>query len=78
MIQTLDALFDGETLIPETPLHIKSGTRVRIIVESLLPEAKTTRKSFLQTAKSLELQGNPDWSENIDQYLYGESKSENA
>jgi len=78
MLQTLDALFDGETLIPETPLNIKSGTRVRIIVESLLPEAKTTRKSFLQTAKSLELQGNPDWSENIDQYLYGESKSENA
>jgi len=32
----------------------------------------------LQTAKSLKLQGNPDWSENIDQYLYGESNSENA
>jgi hypothetical protein len=78
MIQTLDALFDGETLIPETPLNIKSGTRVRIIVESLLPKSKVTRKSFLQTAKSLKLQGNPDWSENIDQYLYGESKSENA
>ena len=78
MLQTLDALFDGETLIPETPLNIKSGTRVRIIVESLLPEAKATRKSFVQTAKSLKLQGNPDWSENIDQYLYGESKSENA
>jgi len=78
MLQTIDALFDGETLIPETPLNIKSGTRVRIIVESLLPEVKAIRKSFLQTAKSLKLQGNPDWSENIDQYLYGESKSENA
>jgi hypothetical protein len=78
MLQTLDALFDGKTLIPETPLNIKSGTRVRIIVESLLPEAKATKQSFLQTAKSLKLQGNPDWSENIDQYLYGESNSENV
>lgn len=73
MIQTLDALFDGETLVPEVPLNIKSGTRVRIIIESLLPEAKITPKSFLQTAQSLNLQGNPNWSENIDQYLYGEN-----
>jgi hypothetical protein len=78
MIQTLDALFDGVTLVPEVPLNIRSGTRVRIIVESLLPDAKPTKKSFLQTAKSLNLQGNPDWSENIDQYLYGESVSDNA
>lgn len=66
MIQTLDALFDGKTLVPEEPINIKSGTRVRIIVESLLPEVKTVTRSFLQTAKSLKLQGKPDWSENID------------
>jgi len=78
MIQTLDALFDGETLVPEVPLNIKSGTRVRIIIESLLPETKTTPKSFLQTAKSLNLEGNPNWSENIDQYLYGENSLYNA
>jgi hypothetical protein len=35
MIQTLHALFDGITLVPEeVPLNITSGTRVRIIVES--------------------------------------------
>ncbi len=78
MIQTLDALFDGVTLVPEVPLNIKSGTRVRITVESLLPETKTNKQSFLQTAKSLNLQGKPDWSDNIDQYLYGESVSGNA
>jgi hypothetical protein len=78
MIQTLDALFDGVTLVPEVPLNIKSGTRVRIIVESLLPDAETPKKSFLQTAKSLNLKGKPDWSENIDQYLYGENISDNA
>jgi hypothetical protein len=59
MIQTLDVLFDGETLVPEVPLNIKSGTRVRITIESLLPETKTTPKSFLKTAKSLNLESNP-------------------
>jgi hypothetical protein len=68
MIQTLDALFDGTNLLPEEPLNIKSGTRVRIIVQSLLPEVNPTTRSFLQTAKSLKLQGKPDWSENIDLY----------
>ncbi len=28
--------------------------------------------SFLQVACSLEVEGPPDWSENIDDYLYGE------
>jgi predicted DNA-binding antitoxin AbrB/MazE fold protein len=46
MIQTLDAIFDGTTLVPEEPLNIKSGTRVRIIVESLLPEVKISPKSL--------------------------------
>jgi len=78
MIQTLDALFDGITLVPEVPLNIKSGTRVRIIIESLSPEVKPTPKSFLQTAKSLNLQGNPDWSTNINQYLSEENISKNA
>jgi predicted DNA-binding antitoxin AbrB/MazE fold protein len=68
MIQTIDALFNGTTLVPEEPLNIKSGTRVRIIVESLLPDVKPISISFLQTAKSLKLQGKPNWSENIDLY----------
>lgn len=64
-IQTLDALFDGTILIPEAPINIKSGTRVRITIESQLTEVEPTPKSFLETAKSLKLQGKPDWSENF-------------
>ena len=41
--------------------------RNSFIVESPSPEVKNTPKSFLQTAKSLKLQGNPDWSTNIKQ-----------
>lgn len=76
MIQSIEALFDGTTLHPEVPLNLKAGTRVRIIVESVLPDAKKP-KTFLQTAKSLRLEGDPNWSVNIDQYLYGESISGN-
>ena len=68
---------DSAALLPEVPLNIKSGTRVRIIVESLLPDEKPKPKTFLQTAKSLNLQGKPDWSTNIDQYLHEENISEN-
>ncbi len=34
-------------------------------------------KTFLQTAQSLKLHGDPDWSEKIDQCLYGETLSDN-
>ena len=77
MSQILDAIFDGTTLQPTTPLNLKSGTRVRIIVESIEPTADETPKSFLQTAKSLHLEGNPDWSENVDQYLYDQNTTDN-
>ncbi len=73
-IQTLDALFDGTILIPEAPINIKSGTRVRITIESQLTEVEPTLKSFLETAKSLKLQGKPDWSENFEE----ENQLENA
>jgi NADH dehydrogenase FAD-containing subunit len=46
------------------------------VVESILPNEQQP-KTFLQTAKSLQLQGEPDWSEKIDQYLYGQTVSSN-
>ncbi|MEH1936877.1 MAG: hypothetical protein V7L14_24860 [Nostoc sp.] len=76
MPQELEAVFDGTALQLEVPLNLAPGTRVRIIVESLLPNEVKPHKTFLQTAQSLKLQGKPDWSEKIDQYLYGETLSE--
>lgn len=75
MLQALEAIFDGTTLQMEEPLKLKAGTRVQIIVESILPDVEVQPRTFLQTAKSLRLQGEPDCSENVDQYLYGESSS---
>ena len=77
MRQELEAKFDGTALQLEAPLNLATGTRVRITVESVLPNEQKQPKTFLQTAKSLQLQGEPDWSEKMDQYLYGQTVSSN-
>lgn len=77
MLQELEAVFDGTALQPEVPLNLAAGTRVRIIVESVLPNEVKPSKTFLKTAQSLKLQGASDWSEKIDQHLYGEAVSSN-
>ncbi|MBJ7898804.1 MAG: hypothetical protein GC158_02535 [Cyanobacteria bacterium RI_101] len=77
MSQELEAVFDGIALQPDTPLNLAAGTRVRIIVESVLPNEVKPLKTFLQTAQSLKLQGEPDWSEKVDQYLYSDNFDQN-
>ena len=62
MLQELEAVFDGTALQLEVPLNLAAGTRVRIIVESVLPNEVKQTKTFLQTAQSLKLHGAPDWS----------------
>jgi predicted DNA-binding antitoxin AbrB/MazE fold protein len=76
MLQKIEAIFDGTALQPAVPLNLAAGTRVRIIVESVLSNEIKPAKTFLKTAQSLKLQGKPNWSEKIDQYLYGETLSD--
>ncbi|BBD55214.1 hypothetical protein [Planktothrix agardhii] len=59
MIQEINAIFDGKYLQLESPLNLDIGTRVRIIIETILPQEQRP-KTFLETAQSLQLQGNPD------------------
>jgi predicted DNA-binding antitoxin AbrB/MazE fold protein len=66
MIQVLEALYDGTTLHPDGPLNLVAGTRVRIVVEAIRAPVAAPPKSFLQTAQALQLQGEPDWSAQID------------
>ncbi len=72
MVKTLEAVFDGTVFHPEEPLALAPNTRVRITVETMPPTHDTPR-SFLQTARSLQLEGPADWSSNLDEYLYGEN-----
>jgi hypothetical protein len=78
MVQTLEAVFDGVAFYPDVPLNLEAGTRVRIVVEPILPHVVQPPKSFLQTARSLQLEGPSDWSVNLDHYLYGENSTENG
>jgi len=70
MVKTIEAVFDGKVIRPAEPLALEPNTRVRIVIETILP-ASEAPISFLDTARSLNLEGPPDWSENIETYLYG-------
>lgn len=76
MSQTVEAVFDGAVLRPETPLALAANTRVRVTVEVVSPAPETGAPSFLQTARSLHLSGPADWSEKLDSYLYGDDRTE--
>jgi hypothetical protein len=67
--KTIEAVSDGTILHLREPLGLKKGTRVRLTLEAI-EEAQP--RSFLQTAKNLQLQGPTDWSINIHYYLYSE------
>jgi hypothetical protein len=73
MSQTVDATYDGESFRPDQVLPIAPNTRVRITVDVLSKEAEQKEPlSFLEVARSLKLEGPPDWARNIDKYLYGD------
>lgn len=69
MTQTIEATYDGDVLRPATALALEPNTRVRLTLE-VLPAAPP---SFLRTARSLGLSGPPNWSENFDGKLDGDS-----
>ena len=71
MTETIEALFDGVVLRPTEPLALKPNTRVWIVVETTPPPTPT--RSFLRTARSLNLDGPVDWSANLEKYLYGDA-----
>lgn len=69
MSQTLDAIFDGSVFRPDQPIELEPNTRVRITIEpATVSEQKS--ESFLQVARSLNLEGPRDWSSRLDEYLY--------
>ena len=70
MTKTLHALYDGKVLKPEEPLDLKPNVRVRITIDDL-KKKRAKKRSFLDTARSLKLEGPSDWSIRLEDYLYG-------
>ncbi|WP_017653392.1 antitoxin family protein [Fortiea contorta] len=67
MSEKIAAVFDGKVFYPTEPIALPALTRVRITVEILPPEEQES-VSFLMAARSLKLQGSPNWAANIDKY----------
>lgn len=65
MVKTIEAVFDGKVLRPQDPVGLEPNTRVRITIETLEPSSGKAA-SFLRTARSLNLDGPPDWAMNLD------------
>jgi len=81
MATTIHATFDGEVFRPTQPVALEPNTAVKLTVETATPPAphqpsdvKTGKPyAFFDVARSLNItDGPPDWSANIDKYLYGE------
>ncbi len=72
MSSTIRATFDGEVIRPDEPLALPPNTRVLITIEITGEEGGARTPSFLQTARSLKLDGPPDWSARLDHYLHGD------
>lgn len=67
--EAIPAVFDGKDLLLDNPLKLKPNTRVMVRIETIVDESERKR-SFLNTARSLHLNGPKDWSERLDYYLY--------
>jgi predicted DNA-binding antitoxin AbrB/MazE fold protein len=70
MSQILEATFDGAVFRPSETVELQPNTRVQLIV-TLKTAPQEKPKSFLRTARALQLQGPKDWAAHIDEYLYG-------
>ncbi len=75
MVKTIEATFDGAVLRPESPLALKPNTRVRTTIEVVEPRPGKP-KPVLDTARSLNVEGPPDWAANIEACLYGRKRQD--
>ena len=71
----LQLTFNGEVFVPDEPVPLAPNTRVRATIEAAEDEQRAP-KSFLDVAKSLNVDGPPDWSSRLDDYLYGHASDE--
>ncbi len=69
MTLSIEATYDGRAFLPTNPIRLRPNTRVQLSVEI---ENANAPVSFFEVAQSLKLDGPPDWSKNLDKYLYGD------
>jgi hypothetical protein len=73
MTATLTAKFDGKAFLPESPVDLKPDARYVLVVKEKLPAEAPTAWDVLASMAGT-VPGPPDWSVNLDHYLYGVPK----
>ena len=72
--QVVDAIFDGAVFRPQGELQLPPNTQVRLTIEPTIGPVEVKQGepySSLRLAASLNLEGPADFSEKLDEYLYG-------
>jgi len=72
MATKLNLIFDGKVFLPEDPVEFKPNTHVMATIEQI-DTARNKKDSFIHTAMNIKLEGPEDWSERLEEYLYGTS-----
>lgn len=65
----LTATYDGKVFLPDEPVNLEPNTKVKVIIEKTEKTGKPY--SALEFMASLNLDGPSDFSQNIDDYIYG-------
>jgi predicted DNA-binding antitoxin AbrB/MazE fold protein len=87
MTTIIEATYDGAVFRPSQPVALEPNTTVKLIVEAATqPNSAGSATdddpklgepySFLKVLRSIRIEGPPDWSANVDKYLYGDLHSE--
>jgi hypothetical protein len=68
----INLIFDGNVFLPEDPVNLKPNTHILATIEQITPP-RNKKDSFIHTAVNIKLEGPEDWSERLEEYLYGTS-----
>lgn len=72
MEKILEATYDGEVFRPDEPVDLASNTKVKIVIEENKPKKGNGEPyAFLKFLESADIDAPPDYSSNLDEYLYG-------
>lgn len=72
MNTVIEAIFNGQVFEPTELVKLKANTKVKLTIEAEIKEEVNQDYSFFKTARSLKINAPADFSENIDNYLYGD------
>jgi hypothetical protein len=72
--QTIVVVYDGQVLRPEEPLDLEVNARYSVTIEPVAPEEDQRTAWDVLDELTGTIEAPPDWSAELDHYLYGTPK----